>query len=167
MCNLYIKWVKVVESGRYFPKGVYKLFIGEYQHSIDSKGRLIIPSKFREGLGERFVLTKGLDGCLFVYSLSEWKTFEEKLAILPLTSKDARAFVRFFFAGASECEFDKQGRIVIPSNLREYAKITKDAVIIGVSNRIEVWSKDQWIDYNNDEDLSYDAIAEKMSFLGI
>ncbi|MCR1898012.1 division/cell wall cluster transcriptional repressor MraZ [Irregularibacter muris] len=143
------------------------MFIGEYQHNIDNKGRMIIPSKFREGLGEHFVLTKGLDGCLFVYSIDEWKILEEKLRSLPLTSKDARAFVRFFFAGATECEFDKQGRIVIPGNLREYAGIVKEAIIIGVSNRLEVWSKEKWLDYNDDEDLSYDAIAEKMSLLGI
>lgn len=143
------------------------MFIGEYQHSIDSKGRIIIPSKFRNDLGDHFVVTKGLDGCLFVYSLEEWKVFENKLSTLPLTSKDARAFVRFFFAGATECEFDKQGRIVIPSTLRQYAQIKKEAVIIGVSNRLEIWSKEHWVDYNNDDDLSYDAIAEKMSLLGI
>lgn len=143
------------------------MFIGEYQHTIDSKGRIIIPSKFREDLGEQFILTKGLDGCLFVYSLKEWKVLEDKLATLPLTSKDARAFVRFFFAGATECEFDKQGRIVIPSNLREYSQISKEAIIIGVSNRLEIWSKENWMTYNDDDHLSYDAIAEKMSLLGI
>src|SRR5690554_4880291 len=99
------------------------MFIGEYQHNIDSKGRIIIPSKFRDNLGEHFVITKGLDGCLFVYSLEEWKNFEDKLSTLPMTNKDARAFVRFFFAGATECGFDKQGRIVIPGNLRQYAGI--------------------------------------------
>ncbi len=143
------------------------MFIGEYQHTIDNKGRMIIPSKFREDLGEQFILTKGLDGCLFVYSLKEWKVLEDKLATLPLTSKDARAFVRFFFAGATECEFDKQGRIVIPSNLREYSQILKEAIIIGVSNRLEIWSKENWMTYNDDDHLSYDAIAEKMSLLGI
>lgn len=143
------------------------MFIGEYQHTIDNKGRMIIPSKFRGDLGEQFILTKGLDGCLFVYSLKEWKVLEDKLATLPLTSKDARAFVRFFFAGATECEFDKQGRIVIPSNLREYSQILKEAIIIGVSNRLEIWSKENWMTYNDDDHLSYDAIAEKMSLLGI
>lgn len=143
------------------------MFIGEYQHNIDSKGRIIIPSKFREELGENFVVTKGLDGCLFIYSSEEWKNFEEKLSSLPLTSKDARAFVRFFFAGATECEFDKQGRILIPSNLRDYGNIIKEAIIIGVSNRLEIWSKERWLNYNDDDDLSYDAIAEKMSLLGI
>ncbi|RBP45548.1 division/cell wall cluster transcriptional repressor MraZ [Garciella nitratireducens] len=143
------------------------MFIGEYQHTIDSKGRIIIPSKFREDLGEQFILTKGLDGCLFVYSLKEWKSLEDKLSTLPLTSKDARAFIRFFFAGATECGFDKQGRIVIPSNLREYSQISKEAIVIGVSNRLEIWSKENWIAYNEDDNLSYDAIAEKMSLLGI
>ena len=154
------KWVIVGQRG-------VRMFIGEYQHSIDTKGRIIIPSKFREDLGEGFVLTKGLDQCLFIYSYKEWKVFENKLSTLPLTSKDARAFIRFFFAGATECEFDKQGRIIIPANLREYGDINKEAVVIGVSNRLEIWSKDRWLDYNQDENLSYDAIAEKMSFLGI
>ncbi|SCG83202.1 Protein mraZ [Proteiniborus sp. DW1] len=143
------------------------MFIGEYQHSIDSKGRLIVPAKFREGLGDVFIITKGLDNCLFVYPKSEWTILEEKLKLLPLTRKDARAFVRFFFSGATECELDKQGRILIPGNLREHCKIDKDAVIIGVSNRVEIWSKEEWELYNDDEDLSYESIAEKMAELGI
>ncbi|KGG80560.1 division/cell wall cluster transcriptional repressor MraZ [Caloranaerobacter azorensis] len=143
------------------------MFIGEYQHSIDKKGRLIIPAKFREDLGESFILTKGLDNCLFVYPKDEWKVLEEKLKSLPLTRKDARAFVRFFFAGATECELDKQGRILIPSNLRQHCKLVKDAIIIGVSNRVEIWSKEEWILYNEDENLSYENIAEKMAELGI
>ncbi len=143
------------------------MFIGEYQHSIDSKGRLIIPAKFREDLGEVFIITKGLDNCLFVYPKSEWTILEEKLKLLPLTRKDARAFVRFFFSGATECELDKQGRILIPGNLREHCRIDKDAVIIGVSNRVEIWSKEEWELYNDDDDLSYESIAEKMAELGI
>ncbi|WP_352418471.1 division/cell wall cluster transcriptional repressor MraZ [Proteiniborus sp.] len=143
------------------------MFIGEYQHSLDNKGRLIVPSKFRDELGEIFIITKGLDNCLFVYPKDEWKILEEKLKLLPLTRKDARAFVRFFFSGATECELDKQGRVLIPSNLREHCKIDKDAVVIGVSNRVEIWSKEEWDLYNDDENLSYDAIAEKMSELGI
>lgn len=143
------------------------MFIGEYQHSLDNKGRIIIPSKFREELGDTFIMTKGLDNCLFVYPKDEWKVLEDKLKLLPLTRKDARAFVRFFFAGATECELDKQGRILIPSNLREHSKLEKDAVIIGVSNRVEVWSKGQWDSYNDDDDLSYENIAEKMAELGI
>lgn len=97
------------------------MFMGEFQHNIDQKGRIIIPSKFREGLGDRFVITRGLDQCLFAYPMEEWKRLEEKLKKLPLTKKDARAFTRFFFSGAVECEFDKQGRINIPQTLRKYA----------------------------------------------
>jgi mraZ protein len=142
------------------------MFIGEYQHAIDSKNRMIIPSKFREDLGSTFVLTKGLDGCLYAYTLNEWKIMEEKLKKLPLTSKDARAFVRFFFSGANEIEVDKQGRALIPQNLLEYAAIEKDIVSIGVSTRIEIWSKPKWDDYN-DSDINFDEIAEKMGELGI
>ncbi|MDD2573444.1 MAG: division/cell wall cluster transcriptional repressor MraZ [Bacillota bacterium] len=143
------------------------MFIGEFQHSLDSKGRLIIPSKLREGLGEKFVLTKGLDNCLFVYPHSEWHNFEEKLKTLPLTSRDARAFVRFFFSGATECELDKQGRILLPANLREHSGIEKDAVIIGVSTRVEIWSVEEWNRYNSDTIMGYDKIAERMEQLGI
>jgi MraZ protein len=143
------------------------MFIGEYQHSLDNKGRVIIPSKFRDSLGEKFIMTKGLDDCLFVYPNEEWKVLESKLKSLPLTSRDARAFVRFFFSGATECELDKQGRVLIPANLREYCKLSKEAIIIGVSTRIEIWSKDEWDLYNEDESLNYENIAEKMAQLGI
>ncbi len=137
------------------------MFIGEYQHTLDTKGRIIIPAKFREELGDVFIMTKGLDNCLFIYPKDEWKVLEDKLKLLPLTRKDARAFVRFFFSGATECELDKQGRILIPGNLREHCKLDKDAVVIGVSNRVEVWSKEEWDSYNDDDDLSYENIAEK------
>lgn len=143
------------------------MFIGEYQHTLDSKGRIIIPSKFREELGDEFVITKGLDNCLFVYPKDEWKVVEDKLKSLPLTNKDARAFIRFFFSGASESMLDKQGRVVIPSNLREHSKIDKDAVVIGVSTRLEIWSKEEWEGYIDEDHLSYDSIAEKMAELGI
>ncbi|MDY0234591.1 MAG: division/cell wall cluster transcriptional repressor MraZ [Gudongella sp.] len=143
------------------------MFIGEYQHTTDEKGRLIIPSKFREPLGQEFVMTKGLDNCLFVYPKSEWEVIENKLKSLPLTNKDARAFVRFFFSGASECALDKQGRVLIPVNLREHSKIDKDTVIIGVATRLEIWSKTEWENYNDDDSLSYDSIAERMAELGI
>lgn len=143
------------------------MFIGEYQHSIDSKNRIVMPSKFREELGETFVMTKGLDNCLFIYSIKEWSIVEEKLKNLPMTNKDARAFVRFFFAGACECEIDKQGRVLIPNNLREYARIEKDTVVIGVSTRIELWSLDEWNKFNNDANISYEDVAEKMAQLGI
>ncbi|MGE4283693.1 MAG: division/cell wall cluster transcriptional repressor MraZ [Clostridia bacterium] len=143
------------------------MFIGEYQHSIDAKGRLIIPSKFREDLGYKFIVTKGLDNCLFAYSQEEWVNLETKLKALPLTSKDARAFVRFFFSGATECEVDKQGRVLIPCNLRDHAAIDKDVAVIGVSTRVEIWDKDRWAQYNSDDNISADEIAEKMALLGI
>ena len=148
-------------------KEVRSLFIGEYRHSLDVKGRIIVPAKFRDGLGDKFVLTKGLDGCLFAYSKEEWANFEEKIKSLPLTNKDARAFVRIFFAGAVECEIDKQGRTLIPPMLREYAGLSKDIVIIGVSNRVEIWSQDKWDSYSEAEDLEADELAEKMAMLGI
>jgi len=126
-----------------------------------------IPAKFREDLGERFFLTKGLDQCLFVFPEAEWRIFEDKLKQLPLTNKNARAFVRLFFAGATECEADKQGRVLIPQPLREHAELEKDAVIIGVGTRAEIWSNEAWEQYNNPDTLSYDDIAEHMAELGI
>ncbi|ADD02747.1 MraZ protein [Thermoanaerobacter mathranii subsp. mathranii str. A3] len=143
------------------------MLMGQYEHTIDAKGRVIIPAKFREELGEKFVLTKGLDNCLFVYSLEEWKNIEAKLKTLPLTKKDARAFTRFFLAGAVECEIDKQGRILIPANLREYAKIEKDVIFIGVSTRVEIWSKEVWEEYSNNTDVSFEEIAEHLDDLNI
>ena len=138
------------------------MFMGEYHHSIDNKGRLIVPSKFREDLGEMFIITRGLDQCLFGYPLSEWKLIEEKLKALPLTKKDARAFTRFFFSGATESELDKQGRINIPAPLLQYAKLDKECVILGVSNRIEIWSKQIWEDYFSQSEESFAEIAENM-----
>lgn len=144
------------------------MFMGEYRHSIDEKGRLIIPAKFRELLGDCFVVTKGLDNCLFIYPNHEWQAFEEKLKALPIANKGARKFSRFFLAGASPCSFDKQGRILLPPNLREFACIEKEVVLIGVSSRIEIWSKDYWDTYNNeDDDLNMEDIAEQMADLGI
>ncbi len=134
---------------------------------MDSKGRVIIPSKFREGLGEKFIVTKGLDNCLFAYSMEEWKSIETKLRNLPFTDKNVRVFVRFFFSGATECEVDKQGRILLPLNLREYGGLEKDLYVIGVSSRVEIWDKGRWETYNGDENISPDEIAEKMALLGI
>jgi MraZ protein len=142
------------------------MFIGEYEHALDSKNRIIVPSKFREELGNKFILTKGLDGCLYAYPLSEWEILEQKLKNLPLTSKNARAFVRFFFSGANEIDMDKQGRSLIPQNLLEYAEVKKEIVSIGVSNRVEIWSKENWEEYNN-SNIDFDEIAEQMSELGI
>ena len=143
------------------------MFIGEYQHTIDPKGRVIMPAKFREELGEKFVVTKGLDSCLFVYPNEEWDNLEQKLRTLPLTSKEARSFIRFFFAGAAECEVDKQGRILVPSNLREHAGLDKDLSIIGVSTRVEIWGRDAWNAYNDDSSLDHEQIVERMAELGI
>ena len=142
------------------------MFIGEYQHGLDPKNRIIVPAKLREGLGNTFVITKGLDGCLYAYPLDEWKALEEKLKTLPLTNKDARAFVRFFFSGACEVELDKQGRGLIPQNLKEYAGIEKDIVSIGVLTRVEIWSKEKWSEYN-ESNIDFDIIKEKMNDLGI
>ena len=143
------------------------MFIGEYNHTIDSKGRLIVPSKFREALGDEFVVTKGLDGCLFVSPMEEWNVFTQKLHDLPLTKKEARQFSRFFLAGAASCEVDRQGRILLPAVLRDFAQLDKEAVLVGVSSRIEIWSKTKW-DAINDIDVDdMDDIAEHMADLGI
>jgi MraZ protein len=138
------------------------MFMGEYHHSIDNKGRLIVPSKFRDELGDMFIITRGLDQCLFGYPISEWGLIEEKLKGLPLTKKDARAFTRFFFSGAVESELDKQGRINLPSPLLQYAKLEKECVILGVSNRIEIWNKQIWEDYFTQSEESFVEISENM-----
>lgn len=143
------------------------MFMGEYQHSLDAKGRLIIPAKFRDELGEGAILTRGLDNCLFLFPQEEWSILESKLKTLPLTKGDARQFVRFLFSGATECELDKQGRIILPSNLREFASIDKDAVVIGVSSRVEIWSKEKWDSYVQDAEDSFEDIAENIVDLGI
>ena len=121
------------------------MLIGEYEHSLDAKGRLIMPAKLRTDMGEKFIITKGLDGCLFVFSQIEWSNFESKLKELPLTNKNARDFVRFFLSGATECEIDKQGRFLLVNTLREYAEITKEVIIIGVGTRLEIWNKINFI----------------------
>lgn len=154
----------MVKSGRK-KRGVTTMLIGEYEHSLDAKGRLILPAKLREDIGDKFIVTKGLDGCLFAFSVSEWQNFEQKLRTLPISNKDARAFSRFFFAGAIECEIDKQGRFLISSNLREFAELIKDVVIVGMDSRLEIWSKEKW--QKCDDDISADEIAEKMEMLGI
>ncbi len=136
--------------------------MGEYRHNIDEKGRMIVPAKFRDELGSLFIVTRGLDRCLFVYPEEEWKKLEEQLKSLPLTKKDARAFSRFFFSGATECEIDKQGRVNIASPLREYAQLEKECVVIGVSNRVEIWSKHIWEEYVGQSEDSFSEIAENI-----
>ena len=139
--------------------------MGEYEHSLDAKGRLIMPAKLRQDIGEKFVITKGLDGCLFAFSQEEWLNFETKLKALPLSDKNARNFVRFFLSGATECELDKQGRFLIPNNLRMAATLEKEVVIIGVGTRLEIWNKQIW--NKCDEEISADDIAQNMADLGI
>lgn len=141
------------------------MFMGEYNHTIDDKGRLIIPAKFRELLGEEFILTRGLDGCLSIYPLKEWEAFEEKLRALPLTDKNARTFSRFFVAGAAACTLDKQGRILVPQTLREFAGLSKDVVLSGNINRVEVWSKENWTKNCNYDNMN--EIAASMQEMGI
>jgi MraZ protein len=158
----------VEESGRSGTDGGDAImFMGEYRHSIDDKNRMIIPAKFREDLGDQFVMTKGLDGCLFLYPLSEWSILEEKLKSLPFTKSDARSFVRFFFSGATECDLDKQGRVLLPQNLKDFCKISKDVVIIGVSTRVEIWAEEIWTEYSRAAEETYEEIAENMVDLGI
>lgn len=142
------------------------MLMGEYHHNIDDKGRLIIPSKFRTELGEKLIITRGLDKCLFVYSESEWEKIVSKLKTLPFTNKDARNFTRFFLSGATECEFDKQGRINITSPLVTYADLAKECVIIGANDRLEVWSQPSWDDFlfTNEDNLS--DIAENLFSTG-
>jgi len=142
------------------------MFLGRYKHSLDIKGRVTIPAKMRDQLGERFIATRGLDNCIFLYSLNEWHSIEEKLRTLPGTRADVRAFMRKFLSAASELEVDKQGRTVLPSNLREYAGIFEDIIIIGVHTRVEIWAHDKWDTYDKGTDDSYEAVAESLD-LGI
>ena len=141
------------------------MFMGEYNHIIDAKGRLIIPARFRELLGEEFILTKGLDGSLSIYPMDAWEAFETKLRALPLTNKNARTFTRFFVAGATNCELDRQGRILVPQTLREFAGLEKEVVLTGNLDRIEIWSKEKWSENCNYDDM--DSIAESMQDMGI
>src|SRR5699024_30196 len=138
------------------------MFMGEYKHNLDTKGRIIMPSKFRELLDGQFVITRGLDRCLFAYTEEEWSRIEEKLKTLPLTKKDARKFTRLFFSGAAAVEIDKQGRINIPQNLREYAGLTKDCTVIGVSSRIEIWDSAAWEDFYTESEDNFEDIAEAL-----
>ena len=138
------------------------MFMGEYHHSIDEKGRLIIPSKFRNELGDSFIVTRGIENCLFVYSLPEWEKIVNKLKTLPFTKKDARNFTRFFLSGATTLEFDKQGRINISSPLATYANLEKECVVVGVNDRLEIWSLDSWNKFFTDNQESLSDIAENL-----
>lgn len=143
------------------------MFIGEYQHSIDEKGRLAIPVKFRKKLSGGAVVTRGLDNCLFVFSAGEWKKLAEKIAALPMTQADSRAFARLMLAGAVDVETDRQGRVIIPEYLRQYAGLKKDAVVAGLYNKMEIWDKAAWEKYKAKTEKKAEDIAERMSDLGI
>jgi len=138
------------------------MMMGEYHHNIDEKGRLIIPSKFRIALGERFVITRGLDKCLFAYSMEEWNKMVEKLKELSFTKKDARSFMRMFLSGATECELDKSGRVNIVNNLIDYASLDKECVIVGVNERLEIWSEKEFNNFFNENIDNFSDIAENL-----
>lgn len=142
------------------------MFYGEYEHALDRKGRLIIPSKFREALKEhyieRFFITRGLDKCLFMFAEDEWKSQEQKFKVMPFTKSEFRRFNRLYFSGACELTPDKQGRILVPSYLKHYAGIKRDVYIIGVSNRIEIWDRAAWKDYYSTSKDSFEEVAEKL-----
>lgn len=143
------------------------MLLGEYEHSIDTKGRIAMPAKLREGLGGKFIITKGLDGCLFVYAMDEWQRVEQKLASLPMSRKTARDFTRFLFGGACEGECDKQGRVLLPACLRRYAGLERDAVIVGVGSRAEIWDAAKWQQYNEESAEDVNELAEQLADLGI
>ena len=143
------------------------MLIGEYSHNMDAKGRIIMPAKFRDEIGPVFVLTRGLDGCLFGYPMEQWEILQEKMKQLPLSKKDARSFVRFFYSAAIAAEVDKQGRINIPQTLKDYAKIEKECRIVGVSDRIEIWSNAKWEEFAEAAEESFEDIAENMIDFGL
>lgn len=143
------------------------MFIGEYQHNLDSKGRMAIPAKFRQKLGAGAIITRGLDRCLFIFDAKEWEILAQKLIALPLAQANSRAFVRLMLAGAVDVELDKQGRILIPDYLREYAGLKKQVIVAGLYNRIEIWDSEAWKQYKNKTESHSDEIAEKLGELGI
>ena len=143
------------------------MFLGEYRHNLDTKGRVAVPAKFREKLREGAIITRGLDSCLFVFSASEWEKLVEKIVSLPLAQSDSRAFSRLMLAGASDVKLDTQGRILIPDSLRSYAHMKKQIVVAGMYNRIELWDTDSWESYKTKTESAADEIAEKLGELGI
>ena len=143
------------------------MLIGEYQHGIDTKGRVFIPAKLREDLGEKFIISKGIGNCLFVFPATEWANFSSKLRTLPIADKAAQGFLRMLFASACECELDKQGRTLIPQRLREFAGIKEEAVVIGVMSRAEIWSKENWDAYNEGQAGDFEDTLAKLTELGI
>ena len=143
------------------------MFIGEFRHNLDNKGRLAIPAKFRKNLAPKAIITRGLDNCLFIYPQKDWESLLQKLMNLPLSQANSRAFARFMLAGAAEIELDSQGRILIPDYLRKFANLNKKSIIAGLNNRIEIWDENNWIDYKSKTEKEATEIAEKLSELGI
>ena len=143
------------------------MFIGEYQATIDEKGRVSVPVKFRKALKSKIVVTRGLDNSLFLYSVDEWKKLAEKLASLPISTANTRAFSRLMLAGAMDCDIDKQGRIILPGYLKDFAKISKKVVIAGLYNRIEIWSEELWTAYKTQTEAASNQIAEQLGSLGV
>ena len=142
------------------------MFRGEYQHVMDLKNRVILPQKFREGLGETFIITKGLDQCLYVYTLEQWEVYEKKAQSLSIADEDVRQFMRFFLGSATECEPDGQGRVIISPALKEYAGLQKDIVSIGIADKIEIWSAENWRTANNPTAKVDPKVAQKIAALG-
>lgn len=157
----------MVKSGEKWWKEASRMLMGEYQHNIDTKGRLFMPVKLRESLGEHFVVTKGLDGCLFVYDEQEWSNLVGKLKQITLMKKEARDIARYFFSGATETECDKQGRFMVPPSLRKHAALDKNSVIVGVGNRVEIWDIDRWNTYNDSVNEDVTQIVEQLVDIGL
>lgn len=158
---------KELPPGQVFKQLQREMFIGEYEHNVDAKGRIAVPAKFRAKLSSNAIITRGLDHCLFVFTAKEWETLAQKLINLPLAQANSRAFVRLMMAGAMESEVDSQGRVLIPDYLRKYAGIEKQVIIAGLYNRIEIWNKDSWREYKTRSESQSEEIAEKLGELGI
>ncbi|KKT04106.1 MAG: Protein MraZ [Candidatus Magasanikbacteria bacterium GW2011_GWD2_43_18] len=154
-------------SERYITCSFPRMFIGEYSHNLDEKGRLAVPKKFRTALSKGAVVTRGLDNCLFLYTKDEWKKLADKLANLPFSQANARAFARLMLAGAMDVSVDKQGRIILPEYLRTYASLSKETVVAGLYNRLELWDKTAWETYTQQSEKESNKIAEQMSELGV
>ena len=152
----------MVDSGRLWKKVGDNMLMGEYHHNIDEKGRLVIPTKYREELGSSFIITRGIEKCLYVYSKSEWEKLVNKLNTLPFTKKDARTFIRSLFSGAAVCEFDKSGRINITSPLVSYAGLNKECIIIGVNDHLEIWNEEMFNNFLSDNEEKLEDIAENL-----
>ncbi len=148
-------------------KNLISSLMGKYQNSLDDKGRMIVPAKYREELGDTCVLTKGMDKCLYIYPVSKWEMFTEKMSSLPTSDTSVRAFVRHFYANAVECDIDKQGRITLPQELRQYANMEKELITVGLLDKIEIWAKEQWYAEKSIMELTPKDVAEKMAEYGI